>query len=141
MFTALDINFVLVPLMFVLAVVSRLVRRRSKREPDPIKRTYWVLKMDFGILTVFLAFMLLSLPGTPALSTFGHPDGVEDISSPDRLLHYMQWYNRTLVRTTQVMFWFILIFPGWFMLHLRQFAEIISAGKLDVRSAQSKALS
>ena len=85
------------------------------------------------------AFMIIPwflLPCTPVLSTFGFPKTVGEIQSPENLLKFLQDYNKALVRTTEVLHWFIFIFVWWFLAGLNLFATVIKA-QLDTKQDKS----
>src|SRR5438552_3612064 len=84
----------------------------------------------------FLVLLWFLLPATPVLSTFGFPKTVEDIHSAERLLDYLQRYNRALVRTTEVLHWFIFVFVWWFLAALYSLTKVFG-GVTNVRSHQS----
>jgi hypothetical protein len=69
----------------------------------------------FGCLTMIL---YLSLPVTPVLKTFGYPNNVSDIKLETDVLHQLQQYNKAIVRTTEVVSWFLFLFVFWFFTNL-----------------------
>jgi len=83
--------------------------------------------LAFGFLLVVLWLML---PITPSLSTFGFPDTVSDIDSNEQLLLYLQEYNQAVVRTTQVLYWFIFIFVWGLLATLYSFLKTFKSIKM-----------
>lgn len=82
---------------------------------DELDKAISMLKINiFGVafLSMVLWFML---PIMPTLSTFGLPETINEIQSNDQLLDYLQEYNRAIVRTTEVVYWFIFIFVWGFL--------------------------
>ncbi len=69
----------------------------------------------FGCLTVIL---MLSLPITAVLKTFRFPNNVSDIKIETEVLHLFQQYNKSIVRTTEVVYWFLFLFVWWFLPNL-----------------------
>jgi hypothetical protein len=69
----------------------------------------------FGCLTVIL---MLSLPTTPVLKTFGYPNNVSEIKIEKDMLRLLQQYNKAIVRTTEVLYWFLFLFVWWFLANL-----------------------
>ena len=63
--------------------------------------------VSIGFLMLVLWFML---PATPSLSTFGFPETVSEMQSNEQLLEYLQGQNLAIVRTVQVVHWFIFLF-------------------------------
>jgi hypothetical protein len=66
-----------------------------------------IVVLAFSAATLVLLF---SLPSTPVLSTFGYPGVGSAITAPGSLLHLLQDYNRAIVRTTEVLHWFLFLF-------------------------------
>jgi hypothetical protein len=64
---------------------------------------------------VMLVLLVLLLPTTPSLSTFGLPKTPSDLDSPERVLRYLQTYNKALTRTIDVTFWALFVFVWWFL--------------------------
>ncbi|MDZ7806266.1 MAG: hypothetical protein U5K71_04030 [Gracilimonas sp.] len=65
-----------------------------------------------GFLSVVLWFLL---PSTPSMQSFGYPKTVSDIQTSEQVLNYLQEYNQAIVRTTNVVYWFIFIFVWGFL--------------------------
>ena len=104
------------PLWSVLALVVALLigvwleRRAKRRETRPLATVMASIRtvtLAFGAAALVLWF---SLPSTPVLSSFGYPKTLQQISEPALLLELLQAYNRALVRTTEVLSWFIFLF-------------------------------
>jgi hypothetical protein len=62
-----------------------------------------------------LIVLWFALPSTPSLSTFGYPADIEAIRQPQRLLYYLQDYNRALVRTTEAVHGLLFVIVWWFL--------------------------
>lgn len=62
---------------------------------------------SIGFLLIVLWFML---PPTATLSTFGFLETGSGIQSNEQLLEYIQGHNDAIVRTAQVVHWFIFLF-------------------------------
>jgi len=86
-----------------------------------------MLKTNFIIIGAFCLLLWFLLPSTPVLSTFGYPKTEGDIQSASRLLKYLQDYNKALVRTTQVVHWFIFVFVWWFLTSYFYFSKAITS--------------
>jgi hypothetical protein len=119
--------YVLLPVIICLVVVSRLLRSRIKaREKEPLTCALKLLKMNTTICGAMFVFLWFSLPMTSSLSTFGAPRTVLDVQSGPVLLSLLQNYNRALVRTTDVLNWFLFAFVWWFLTSYYDFAKAIS---------------
>ncbi|MGH7261934.1 MAG: hypothetical protein ACREI9_14885 [Nitrospiraceae bacterium] len=103
--------------------------RRSKQETDSNRKIAHLLKAECLTLGIFCLAMVFFLPSTPALSSFGFPKSVEHIQSQKDLLSYLQGYNLALVRTTEVLFWFLLFFTFSFFGALYQIANLLNSMK------------
>jgi hypothetical protein len=127
MFEELDVLWwIILPTMFVIVPIALFFRARINKDPDPLNKAFRLLKLNLIAFAAFLAVLwLFALPQTPVLSTFGYPQSVEDIQSPKLLLEYLQRYNRALVRTTSVLYWFIFTFAAWFLSALYTFAKAV----------------
>jgi hypothetical protein len=79
----------------------------------------------FGLL---LGLLWLSLPSTPSLRTFGYPIDVAAIKGEAKVLHLLQEYNKAIVRTTEVLQWFLFLFIWWFLVTLYGVAKAYEDG-------------
>lgn len=128
MFEELDtLRWVILLTIFIIVPIMLVFRARINKDSDPLNKAYRLLKLNLIAVGAFLTIIwLFVLPQTSSLSTFGYPKSVEDIQSPKLLLEYLQTYNRALVRTTQVLYWFIFIFTAWFLSTFYTFAKAIN---------------
>jgi ABC-type transport system involved in multi-copper enzyme maturation permease subunit len=69
----------------------------------------------FACLIVVLYF---TLPSTPVLKSFDFPKDVAEIKTEKQILHLFQQYNKAIVRTTEVVHWFLFSFVWWFLANL-----------------------
>lgn len=145
MFRDTSLVNILGPVILMWVVISVIVHFRS-REATALKQA----TQRFKLATIGTGFTLIvlwfSLPITPVLGTFGYPNNVEVVKSPELLLTYLQDYNKALVRTTEVVHWLIFIFVSWFLTSLYTFSKAIAASAVeqanrneleDVKSLQS----
>jgi hypothetical protein len=95
----------------VVMMIGFLVERRTKSsQVHPLEAalaSFRIAGLAFCAAAVLLWF---SLPSTPVLASFGYPHTLDQIREPRLLLALLQEYNRALVRTTEVLSWFIFIF-------------------------------
>lgn len=113
----LDSNFysVFVPALIIVVIFTIGYKLWVGKQDDELEKAITLLKISI-FSTAFLSMVLwLMLPLTPSLSTFGFPETVEEISKSDRLLTYIQDHNKAIVRTTEVVNWFIFIFVWGFL--------------------------
>lgn len=136
MFNNIDLNVVLGPALIAIVVSVLILRARICRQTDEAKKAIATLKLMTVATGVFLLLLWFLLPITPALSTFGYPESTEDIRSLERLLDYLQRYDRALVRTTEVLHWFLFVFVWWFLAALYSLTKALG-GVTNVQSRQS----
>jgi hypothetical protein len=94
-----------------------------------------MLKTNFIVVGAFCLLLWFLLPTTPVLSTFGYPTTEGNIQSASRLLKYLQDYNKAIVRTTQVVHWFIFVFVWWFLTSYFDFSKAITAERKNGASS------
>ena len=115
MFEHTSLITVLMPTIVVLVVASYIMHLREKPSSNPaLDALVRFRRMTIGT-GIFLVVLLFCLPVTPVLGTFGFPQTIEDVQSPKRLLDYLQNYDKALVRTTEVLYWFLFVFVWWFL--------------------------
>jgi hypothetical protein len=133
LFTNYDIAFVLGPSVIVLLVAGIIAHFMQRGEADPMKRALVMLKTNLILVGAFCLLLWFLLPTTPVLSTFGYPTTEADIQSASKLLKYLQDYNKAIVRTTQVVHWFIFVFIWWFLTSFFWFSKAIAAQRGEPR--------
>ena len=113
MFRETDISFLLIPALAVSAILTFFAHVKVSREKDQRKKL--TMRIRFALWTAcgFFLYLWFLLPSTPSLSTFGYPQTEADIENPQKLLRYLQWYNREIVRTVEIVHW--AIFFGVFL--------------------------
>jgi hypothetical protein len=97
-----------------------------RREQDPLRRALTLIKLNLAIVGAFSLFLWWQLPITAVLNSFGYPQAQADIQSAKSLLPYLQESNRALVRTTQVLSYFIFLFVWWFLATLFDLSKIVT---------------
>jgi hypothetical protein len=123
--------------VIVAGVVQWMTRGRDADRLEGAVAGLRVLVLAFSAAALVLWF---SLPSTPVLSSFGYPKTVSDLSPPGRLLTLLQDYNRAIVRTTEVVHWFLFLFlfglvvPAMFILMPAVRAQ--SARNQEIRNEQ-----
>ena len=117
-----------------LFVVLIWIKLRIKNKFHASIATFKLMSIAVG---AFLIMLWMLLPCTPVLSTCGFPKTDGEIQSPEKLLKFLQDYNKALVRTTEVFYWFIFVFVWWFLAGLNLFVTVI---KFQLDSKQDKAI-
>jgi hypothetical protein len=114
MFSEFKLAYILLSSFALIAIASFFVNRYLKSKNITGKaRVIATIKFNIYIY-IFLCFVLwFSLPSTPSLSSFGYPYGIEDIATNDKLLRLLQDYNHAIVRTTEVLHFFIFFTAIW----------------------------
>ena len=101
-------------IIFVLLFTIGFKFWEGKKE-DELEKAISLLKINIFLTGFLLVVLWFMLPSTPSLGTFGFPETVNEIQSNEQLLNYLQTYNEAIVRTTQVVRWFIFIFVWAFL--------------------------
>jgi hypothetical protein len=115
MFAESDFLSVFGPALVGIAVLTFVLNFWLNKGEDKVSRALTLLKINtiaVGALSVVLWFLL---PSTATLSSFGLPETAQEIQSNEQILRYLQEYNRAIVRTTSVVYWFLFIFVWWFL--------------------------
>ncbi|MCO6148582.1 hypothetical protein [Flavobacterium sp. NRK1] len=118
----IDLAWILIPFIIGAIIYPRIVKHRTG---DPLRdklKDMQIMLIMFGVL---MAVLLFSLPMTPSLSTFGYPETVEEIATPEKVLKLLQRYNKAIVRTTEVLHWLLFISIFWFVGSMWQLMKIM----------------
>lgn len=127
MFIDYDILYILGPAIVLSFGLTLVLRSRYGKEEDPLKRALKLLQFNMIIVGALCILLWFLLPRTFVLSTFGFPKSEGDIQTTKLLLKYLQDYNKALVRTTSVLYWFIFVFGSLFINSVFDFARAITA--------------
>ncbi|MEO0408447.1 MAG: hypothetical protein AAF289_13950 [Cyanobacteria bacterium P01_A01_bin.135] len=113
-------------MILICVVILLIYRRRIDREPNLLKRGFYLFRLNLILLGVFTGFIaLLVFPLSPSLGSFGYPDTAEDVQSAEQILEYLQLYNQALVTSLNALTWFFYLFAIWFLTALYSFAVLI----------------
>jgi hypothetical protein len=125
--------FVLASLLFAITLW-----RRDPRATEAAKAVAMLQQVTvaMGAIVVVLYFLL---PSTSSLSTFGLPTTPDDIGPPERLLAYLQAYNKALTRTIDVVHGFLFVFVWWFLAATHTASKAFTALKRDQSQRSEKA--
>lgn len=128
-----DIDFFWVLLIFIIAaaIYSRVVRvKTGDRLRDSLKN----METAFLVSGALLFVMWFFVPFTSSLSTFGYPEEVADVDTPEEVLKYLQRYNDAIVRTTDIVKWTLFIIIFWVFTSGYQVVKLLKE-KLDNEKA------
>lgn len=88
---------------------------RSRKKDTAINKAIDHFKITTIVFGILIVILLLSLPSTPSLKTFGYPATIEEINGDKKILRLLQTYNKAIARTTEVLHWFLFLFTWWFL--------------------------
>ena len=116
MFQNIDFLYFFGPVMLLATVFLVAFRYRQKRQNlNEFGKAVVYFKVTSIVFGVLVAILCLSLPVTPVLKSFGFPKDVLAIRDERKVLYLLQEYNRAIVRTTEVLQWFLFLFIWWFL--------------------------
>jgi hypothetical protein len=132
-FDGTNLSLLMLPALLLLMLFFIFWSSNAKSmEGQSRKLLHWFQGMALGLGAIVLCLWFL-LPMTPTLSTFGYPENVEQIDSPEKTLRYLQEMNRALVRTIDVLHLFLFLFIWIFLASIYGFSKLI-AKELDRKS-------
>ncbi len=101
MFQNTPLLYIFGPAILIGSLIITATRNKLyKQNINEFDKAIAQLKVSSIVVGVLLMILLFLLPSTPSLSTFGYPEKLSDIKTDEKVLHYLQEYNRALVRTT-----------------------------------------
>jgi hypothetical protein len=115
LFEDVKLPFVLGPAFVVVGLAVAIASARIDSQATALTKEVKRLQQITFATGVMLVLLVLLLPTTPSLSTFGLPKTPSDLDSPERVLRYLQTYNKALTRTIDVTFWALFVFVWWFL--------------------------
>ena len=116
MITQIPVLYV-VAFLFLIYIIAYLVKFRDKNVD-----AFYKMKLSLILFGIYSLVLWLCIPATPALETFGYPETVNDIKADEQILKLLQDYNRAIVRTTEVLKWFLFGFIWFFMTNIYLYA-------------------
>ncbi|MBA5791860.1 hypothetical protein H1R17_11595 [Flavobacterium sp. xlx-214] len=116
MITQIPVIYV-VALLFAMYLIAYFLKFRSKNV-DAFEK----MKLSLILFGIYSIVLWLCVPSTPTLATFGYPETVNDIKADEQVLKLLQDYNKTIVRTTEVLKWFLFGFIWFFMTNIYLYA-------------------
>jgi hypothetical protein len=122
MFKDTELVYIFAPSLVLATIIAVLLAiRSSKKANTEWEKAIALFKNNLIVFGALVVVLYLSLPSTPSLSTFGYPADLSVIQDDKKLLHLLQTYNKALVRTTEVVHWFLFIFIWFFLVLLINF--------------------
>ena len=116
MYTDINLNYILLPAFLIAGIFIVVMRLRLNKQNLTVAGESVALLKIYIVAIGFIIFLLwFSLPSTASLKTFGYPEDISEIKNEKHLLNLLQSYNKAIVRTTEVLHWFIFIFIWWFL--------------------------
>lgn len=116
MFSNVEFYYVLGPAIIIAGIVlvtfNKRIKKQGGSELSKAIERFKITSMVFGGL---LFLLLLTLPSTGVLQTFGFPKNLSAIKNDEEVLALFQAYNKAIVRTTEVLHWFLFSFVFWFL--------------------------
>ena len=116
MFSNIELYYVLGPAIIIAAIVlvtfNKRIKKRGGTELSKAIERFKITSIVFGGILLLLLF---TLPSTYVLQTFGFPKNLSTIKNDAEVLALFQTYNKAIVRTTEVLYWFIFSFVVWFL--------------------------
>jgi len=102
-----------VALLFVMYFIAYLIQFR-RNNIDAFDK----MKLSLTLFGIYAGVLWLCIPHTPVLETFGYPETVNDIKTDTQILKLLQEYNKAIVRTTEILKWFLFGFVWFFMTNI-----------------------
>ena len=116
MFAHLSLVYVFGPAMTIASILlffyDRKINKQSISILEKAIRHFKFTPIVFGSLVLILCLLL---PVIASLSTFGYLTEISNVNNEAKILHYFQEYNTAIVRTTDVVKWFLFLFMWWFL--------------------------
>lgn len=109
MFNQIPIIYVVV-LLFTMYIIAYFITFKNKKV-DAFDK----MKLSLILFGIYSLVLWLCVPATPVLETFGYPETVADIQTQAQILKYLQDYNKVIVKTTDILRWFLFGFIWFFM--------------------------
>jgi len=135
MFSEIDlIDFFGPALLIASLVLLIMVNLRNKKDIPVLNKVIDHFKITSIVFGVLLIILWLALPSTPALKSFGYPKDVSAIKMDKDMLRLLQDYNKAIVRTTEVLQWFLFLFTWWFLSTLFGVANAYKSGKQRINN-------
>jgi hypothetical protein len=116
MFRNIDLLYIFGPAMIIATILLVTIKnQRSKQNTTELSKTIDHFKISLIVFGALLVILYLSLPSTPSLQTFGYPEDISAIKRDAKVLNLFQEYNKAIVRTTEVLQWFLFLFIWLFL--------------------------
>jgi hypothetical protein len=134
-----ELSIILVPAVMLASLAFPITRLRGDPRAAEAGKEVARLQQVTVVMLAIVVLLVFLLPRTSSLSTLGLPKTPDDIGSPERLLAYLQTYNKALTRTVDVVFWFLSFFMFWFLPAFYFALKAVAALKRDQSQRREKA--
>jgi hypothetical protein len=119
MFRNIDLLYFFGPAMIIATILLVAIKKfYSKQNTTELSKAIDHFKISLIVFGALLLILWLSLPSTPSLQTFGYPEDISGIKNDEKVLNLFQEYNKAIVRTTEVLKWFLFLFIWLFLTSL-----------------------
>lgn len=116
MFPNYDLLYFFGPALVVASIVLAVIGiQRNKKDTTELSKVIDHFKITSIVFGTLIIVLWLSLPSTPSLKSFDYPEDVSAIKADADILRLFQEYNKAIVRTTEVLHWFLFLFVWWFL--------------------------
>jgi hypothetical protein len=138
MFQNTNLIYIFGPALMLGTTFLLIMKSRGAKQNLPgLSKAVAYFKLTSIVFGLLLVILWLSLPPTPSLKTFGYPQDVSAIKSDANVLHLFQEYNKAIVRTTEVLQWFLFLFIWWFLVTLYGVAKAYEDGSQKAFTQQA----
>lgn len=138
MFRNIDLLYIFGPALIIASIIVATVSAiRSKQAGTELSKAIDHFRITCIVFAGLFIILFLSLPSTPSLKTFGYPKDVLAIKDDAKVLSLFQEYNKAIVRTTEVLYWFLFLFIWWFLATLIGLAKAYKNGSKKAFAQQA----
>lgn len=97
----------------VASITQRIVKRSTQKAGGRFEESIQTLRAKSWGLSIATIYLWFCLPQTSSLSTFGRPDFVSDLASPEQMLEHLVEYNIAICQISNVVLCFFILFAAW----------------------------
>lgn len=125
MFSNIELYYVLGPAVITAGIVLVTFNKRIKKQGGTeLSKAIERFKITSIVFGGILLLLLFTLP-----RTFGFPKNLSTVKNDAEVLALFQAYNKAIVRTTEVLYWFIFFFIVWFLTTLNGVFKALASGE------------
>jgi uncharacterized membrane protein len=128
MFQDTTLIYIFTPALLIGSIIAIILAVSIKKKTSSsVEKAIVIVKYNCILFGAMVVVLYLSLPVTPSLSTFGYPEDIAAIQEDKKLLYLLQTYNKALVRTTEVLHWFLFTFIWFFLATIINVTNILKS--------------